>query len=362
MNIKISSKFRHKTELSPGQISKRRSYLAATFISCIVISLLGGTIHVLELGMTRMDQMRGLAGIDLSKEEDYIRGAGEEIFRHTEHEHNLKEGTTYNQDEATALLTEAQWQQLSVMIDIPAGEFIQGSDNKTTDDHNKPAHTVQLKAYKIDKYPVTNAEYAKFVAATGYTPPLNWANGSIPKDKELHPVTMVSYFNAQKYAEWVGKRLPTEAEWEKAARGKDSRRWPWGRDMDPSRLNTYYSVGSTTRVGSYESGISPYGIYDMAGNVSEWTNSDFKPYAGTKANLNTFKAKEAQIPRTGAERSMRVADFVTTEKKYKVMRGGSWKSDPFSNATYHRNYAWPQAASDFFGFRCVRDVGQKAKG
>ena len=360
MNINIARKFHHKTELTPEQVGRRRSYLAATIVSCVVLSLLGGTIHVLDLGMTRMDQMRGLAEIDLENEDDHIRGAGEEIFRHTEHEHNLKEGTTYSKDEAKALLTEEQWRQLAVMIDIPAGEFTQGSDNENTDDHNKPAHIVQLKTYKIDKYPVTNAEYAIFVAATGYTPPLDWKNGVIPKDKELHPVTMVSYFNAQKYAEWAGKRLPTEAEWEKAARGNDARRWPWGENMDPSRLNTYYSVGSTTRVGSYESGVSPFGIYDMAGNVSEWTDSDFKPYVGTKAHIQIFKAKEAQIPLTGSERSIRIAEFVSTEKKYKVMRGGSWKSDPFSNATYHRNYAWPQAASDFFGFRCVRDIKKQS--
>ncbi|MFV2057126.1 MAG: formylglycine-generating enzyme family protein, partial [Thiohalomonadales bacterium] len=311
--------------------------------------------------MNRMNQMRSLAGIDLKDEEKHIRGAGEEIFRHTEHEYNLTENKSYTKDEAEALLTQEQWRQLAVMIEIPAGEFIQGSDNKKTDDHNKPAHTVQLRAYRIDKYPVTNAEYARFVAATEYIPPLDWKGGHIPPGKELHPVTMVSYFNAQKYAEWAGKRLPTEQEWEKAARGKDGRRWPWGEKMDPTRLNTYYTVGSTTKVGSYKRGVSPYGIYDMAGNVSEWTDSNFLPYQGTNANTRTFQAKEAQIPATGAERSMRVADFVATEKRYKVMRGGSWKSDPFSNSTYHRNYAWPNAASDFFGFRTVRDIEQQVK-
>ena len=355
------STLRHKPDITPAQVAKRRRYLAATFVSCIVISLVGGTIHVLELGATRMNQMRQLAEINLDEEEQHIRGAGEEIFRHTEHEFNLKEGKTYTTDEAEALLTQEQWRQLAVMIDIPAGEFTQGSDNDSTDAHNKPAHSVTVAGYKIDKYPVTNAEYARFVAATGYTPPLHWKKGEIPAGKELHPVTMVSYFNAKKYAEWAGKRLPTEQEWEKAARGQDGRRWPWGEDMDPKRLNTYYNVGSTTRVGSYDNGVSPYGIYDMAGNVSEWTGSDFIPYIGTTANLHTFQAKEAQIPATGAERSMRVAEFVATEKRYKVMRGGSWKSDPFSNSTYHRNYAWPNAASDFFGFRCVRDLKEKLK-
>jgi len=354
--MKTEFTLHQRAALNAQQIAQRRSYLGATLVTCVVLALLGGTFHVLELGSMRMKEMRSKAEIDLEKETDHIRGAGEEIFVHTEHEHSLKNVKSYTKAEAVELLKSDQWQALEVMLTVPAGPFMMGTNNKRTDAHNRPEHEVTLAAYQIDKFPVTNAEYARFVAATGHIPPLHWNKGRMSPGTELHPVTMVSYFNAESYAKWAGKRLPTEEEWEKAARGTDGRRWPWGQDMDTKRLNTYYTVGSTTRVGSYSRGVSPYGAMDMAGNVSEWVASDFLPYVNSKAEAIVFQAKEAQIPVTGAERSMRMAEFAVTKKKYKVMRGGSWKSDPFSNSTYHRNYAWPNAASDFFGFRLARDL------
>ena len=341
---------------SGADIERRKKYLAATLVTCVVLSLVGGTIHVLELGANRMHDMRGKAQIDLEEEHHHVRAAGEDFYIQVEHEYGDAQSKTYTVAEAEALLTPDQWQELASMVTVPAGEYIVGTDSGRADVQDRPQHKVSLPAFQIDKYPVTNAQYARFIAATGYRPPLHWVKGKIPAGMEMHPVTMVSWFDAKRYAEWAGKRLPNEREWEAAARGTDARRWPWGDKMDPLRLNTYYQIGSTTNVLNYTQGASPYGVMDMAGNVSEWMADDFLPYSGSDAPSEMFLAKAAQVPTSGADRSMRVADFAMTNERYKVLRGGSWKSDPFSTSTYHRNFSWPNFASDFFGFRCVKDL------
>ncbi|MEQ1743021.1 MAG: formylglycine-generating enzyme family protein, partial [Candidatus Nitrotoga sp.] len=220
---------------------------------------------------------------------------------------------------------------------------------------NRPQHTVKIPAFWVDKYPVTNAQYAKFVVATSHRPPLNWKNGKIPSGEALRPVTMVSWYDAAAYAKWAGKRLPSEAEWEKSGRGTDGRRWPWGNKMEPERLNTYYNVGSTTNVNAYPNGVSPYGVMDMAGNVNEWTADDFAPYPGSDAPSDLFKGKIVQATNT------KEVELVPTGGKYKVLRGGSWKGDPFSSSVFHRNFAFANYASDFFGFRCASNPGEKDK-
>ncbi len=339
-----------------ADVERRKKYLAATLVTCVVVSLVGGTIHVLELGANRMHDMRGKAQIDLEAEKNHVRAAGEDFFRQFDHELGKAELEIYTEAEAEALLTPEQWQELSTMVTIPTGEYTVGTDSSRADVQDRPQHKVKLPAFQIDKYPVTNAQYARFVAATSYRPPLHWVKGKIPAGLEMHPVTMVSWFDAKAYAAWAGKRLPGEREWEAAARGTDGRRWPWGDKMDPSRLNTYYQIGATTKVLEYLVGASPYGVMDMAGNVSEWMADDFLPYSGSDAPEEMFMAKAAQVPASGADRSMRVADFALTNERYKVLRGGSWKSDPFSTSAYHRNFSWPNFASNFFGFRCVKDV------
>lgn len=349
-------KLRTPVPLTREQQLIRRRYVGATFVTCIVLSLVGGTIHVLELGANRMHDMRDKADIDLDNEHDHIRAAGEELFRQVDFEFGVQNHVSYTVAEAAALLTSEQWKELDQMIEIPAGEFLMGTDRKQSNAHNRPQHRVHTDTYKIDKYPVTNAQYARFVAATGYRPPLHWKDGKIPKGEEMHPVTMVSWTNASDYAKWAGKRLPTEAEWEKAARGSDGRRWPWGNQMDATRLNTYYAVGSTTPYNAYPEGASVYGVVDMAGNVNEWTADNFMPYEGSTAPASLFKARRAEAPRSGEGKATSMAEFKETEERYKVLRGGSWKSDPFSTATYHRNYAWPHFASDFFGFRCAQSM------
>lgn len=343
--------------VNPRDIARRKTFFAATLVTCAVVTFLGATIHVLQLGSNRMHDMRAKATYDEAQVGTHLRAAGEEFYRHVKSEYMPSKAPAYSVQEAEALLTPAQWRELATSVVIPAGEFVMGTDSGRADPQDRPEHKVGLPAFRIDKYLVTNAQYARFVAATGRRPPINWTNGKIAPGKERHPVTMVSWFDARAYAEWAGKRLPTEQEWERAARGTDARRWPWGDKMEPQRLNTYYHVGGTTDVGVYPSGASPEGLLDMAGNVSQWVEDEFLPYEGSNAPSNLFAAKVAELPVSPSERSMKVAEFAETQEHYRVLRGGSWKSDPFSTSSYHRNFAWPQMASDFFGFRCAQDAG-----
>ena len=177
------------------------------------------------------------------------------------------------------------------MVLIPAGEFIMGSDQGREDE--APAHLVYLDGFWIDQYEVTNQEYLRFVQETGISPPRYWLKGMYPSGQETYPVVGVRWKDAEAYCAWAGKRLPTEAEWEKACRGTEGKIYPWGNDPDPLRVNvTYPSEGPQPRqwddawallihpqpdehpslkpVGSYPDGVSPFGIYDLVGNASEW--------------------------------------------------------------------------------------------
>ena len=164
----------------------------------------------------------------------------------------------------------------SDMILIPARDFLMGDEKQS----------VHVDAFYVDKYPVTNAEYAKFVEATGHPPPPDWEEkgGTYPPDMANHPVVFVNWFDAQDYAAWAGKRLLTETEWEKAARGTDGRVYPWGDWFDKVMCNASEAgVGGTTPVGKYSPfGDSPYRVCDMAGNVWEWTATDWTPGSSSK--------------------------------------------------------------------------------
>lgn len=347
------------SSLSKEEIAVRKRYIGATFVTCVVLALVGGTIHVVQLGANRMAELKASGGYDREDPTKNIRAAGEDLFRNQQHEHKATHKITYTLDEAAALLPSKQWAVLEEAVTVPAGEFDMGTDNLKTDAQNRPAHTVYVPEFYIDKYPTTNAQYAQFVAQTDRRVPLNWVEGKFKPDKVLHPVTMVTWFDAKAYCEWAGKRLPTEAEWEKAARGNDGRRWPWGDVMDTKRLNNYYNVGKTTSVFTYDNGVSPYGVYDMAGNVQEWVFDSFEKYKDSDAPSVIFSAKKVVPSKDKEDRKAKMGSFINTDKKYKVMRGGSWKGDPFSASSYHRGYAWPNSTSDFFGFRCARDVQPK---
>lgn len=220
------------------------------------------------------------------------------------------------------------------MVLIPAGEFTMGSNDWWP--KSGPEHKRNLDAFHIDKYEVTNRKYKAFVDATGYNPPDNWENNKIPNGKVNHPVVYVSWFDADAYCRWEGKRLPTEAEWEKAARGADKRTFPWGDKFSRDRANTpQYGKEDTMPVGSFENGKSPYGVYDMAGNVWEWTADWFKPYP-----MNTHPDENYG-------------------EKYRVVRGGSWYDCTYyrcgiSAPSYNRIFFNPNTRNNNFGFRCAK--------
>jgi formylglycine-generating enzyme required for sulfatase activity len=169
------------------------------------------------------------------------------------------------------------------MIPIPAGEFLMGSDPKQdqrAEDREQPQHTLYLPDYYLAQTPVTNAQYQAFVEATAHRTPQHWQNGLPPHGKADHPVVHVSWFDALAYCRWLAEvtgkptRLPSEAEWEKGARGDDGRLYPWGNQWNAQCCNTQESaLDDTTPVGAYPQGASPYGLLDMVGNVWEWTSS-----------------------------------------------------------------------------------------
>jgi eukaryotic-like serine/threonine-protein kinase len=225
------------------------------------------------------------------------------------------------------------------MIAIPAGPFTMGQDGSKP--KNGPAHSVDLPAYEIDHFEVTNDEFAHFAEQSGYVTyaeqnsSKNWRD--VAEGKGNHPVVYITWDDATAYCEWAGKRLPTEAEWEKAARGDDGRAYPWGADFVAENGNFYEGgIRGTTAVGSFPAGASPYGVEDLAGNVREWTADDFVAYPGAAADADPFFGKGN-----------------------KVNRGGGWfdGEDGEIVTTYNRNAGPPAtSANDDIGFRCARDA------
>jgi formylglycine-generating enzyme required for sulfatase activity len=174
------------------------------------------------------------------------------------------------------------------MVPVPAGEFLMGSDPLADEDafpDEQPQHRLYLPDYSIARTPVTNARYAAFVQAAGHQPPEHWKGGKPPQGKDEHPVVNISWYDAMAYCAWLSKvtgksyRLPSEAEWEKGARGEDGRIYPWGNAWNAQRCNSEEGgTDDTMQVGTYPAGASPYGLLDMAGNVWEWCHSLYQSY------------------------------------------------------------------------------------
>jgi formylglycine-generating enzyme required for sulfatase activity len=239
------------------------------------------------------------------------------------------------------------------MILIPAGEFLMGSDpsvDKDARDEEQPQHTLYLPDYYLAKTPMTNAQYAAFVQAT-YRQPTHWEAGKPPSGEEDHPVVNVSWYDAVAYCHWLSEvtgrpyRLPSEAEWEKGARGTDGRIYPWGNQWDAKRCNTRESgKEGTTPVGVYPEGASPYGLLDMAGNVWEWTRSSW----GEDPEEPSFK--HPYDPADGRE------DLEAPDTVLRVLRGGSWFHLPdFARCVLRRRH-FPGSSFYHVGFRLVSPV------
>lgn len=179
---------------------------------------------------------------------------------------------------AGALTFSANPDPESEMVLVPAGEFVMGGDGRFSTNQK----TVYLKAFRIDKYEVSNREYKRFIDQTKRNPPDHWLEGNYLPGMDGHPVYGVSWEDARAYAQWSGKRLPSVAEWEKAARGTDGRLYPWGNQPDPKKCNAYeskprngtYGPESLDPVKSHPEGASPYDAYNMTGNVWEWTATE----------------------------------------------------------------------------------------
>ncbi len=222
---------------------------------------------------------------------------------------------------------------------IPMGEFTMGDEMH----YDSPPHPVVLDAYYIDKYEVSNARYAKFMEATGHAAPAYWDNRML--NKPMQPVVGVNWFDAKAFCTWEGKRLPSEAEWEKAAKGPEGNHYPWGHEYSEDKSNCCQNVRTTSNVDAYPKGVSGYGVFNMGGNVYEWVEDWYDPkyYVKSRA-LNPKGPEKAYI--WGAMGEM------------KVLRGGSWFAPSSSQHTSHRFWNKPENNSYGIGlgFRCAKDA------
>jgi formylglycine-generating enzyme required for sulfatase activity len=214
------------------------------------------------------------------------------------------------------------------MMVVAAGEFLMGE--------GEDRHSVYVAGFALARYPVTNAAYQSFVAATGYSPPRDWPDGRCIELLHDHPVTNVAWYDALAYCQWLSAvtdhpyRLPTEAEWEKAARGTSALTYPWGNEFDKTRCNTWEAgMGRTTPVDTYPTGASPYGVQDLVGNVWEWCSSVFADYP--------YRAHDGR------------EDLAAHD--WRALRGGSWLDYEWGARAARRLSGQPDYVSRNTGFR-----------
>jgi formylglycine-generating enzyme required for sulfatase activity len=239
------------------------------------------------------------------------------------------------------------------MIKIPGGKFVMGCDTARVD--ACPAHKVYIDEFYIDRYEVTNAQYKKFIDATGYpapyldpkeypwAEPFNWKENNFPDGTANLPVVLVSWDDAMAYAQWRGCRLPTEAEWEKAARGTKGLIYSWGNEWDSLKVNYQFSdwrrlIPADSSIGD----VSGYGVFHINGNVREWCLDWYK--------IDAYKDSPGKCPQGPGIGSR------------KVVRGGSWKTfDKARMTNFFRNSEFPSTKTIDLGFRCVKEVKNQSQ-
>ena len=341
------------------------------------------TLHALmrTAAEIRTDTLATLESVDLQSSHSLLAGGFvyNMVLQH-EYQHNetilqtlqLKTGDPYRAPRAVAAPAHGS-DTFDRMIRVSGGDYPIGTDDRSAAyDNERPQHVIPVRAFEIDAAPVSNAAYARFIADGGYERPEIWSDdgrawladsgarapkywdsstdGWMTRVMDVvapiapnHPVCHVCYHEADAYARWAGKRLPTEQEWEVAASWdpatSSNRRFPWG-DEDPNPLyaNVDQLFFGTTPVGAFEQNVSPLGCYGMIGDVWEWTSSDFVGYPGFIA----YPYPEYSEAFFGAE--------------YKVLRGGSWATRPGAIRNTFRNWDYPIRRQIFSGFRCARDV------
>lgn len=260
--------------------------------------------------------------------------------------------------DAKKILDTIEW------VTIPNGEFLMGSTPEEADAAYKeallrssllekrafetevPQHKVNVSSYQISKYEITNAQYRAFINATGRPTPQGLQGQEIWKDdnfnKDTQPIVGVTWFDAQAFAEWIGTSLPTEAQWERAARGTEGRIYPWGNDYPKTRHHANYGkrYNRLTSVGQFPNGNSPDGIADLAGNVWEWCLDEFDTTYYQK-NRNTIKQNPLNLHHRDVLKS-------------RVIRGGAWDSGSVFLRSALRSHFFPLESSHTIGFRVVR--------
>ncbi len=228
------------------------------------------------------------------------------------------------------------------MVVVPEGAFRMGANGTDTLEDERPQHEVWVDRFEMDRYEVTTGQYAEFLTSVAHPAPSQWESMDLARHHD-RPVVGVSWFEADAYCRWREKRLPTEAEWEKAARGTDGRLYPWGNQVPTDRsanfgLGARFSYSQVLApVQRYDDGRSPYGLYQMAGNVGEWV--------GDWYGASYYETSTAKNP-TGP-------DFGS----FRVVRGGSWSDLPKYLLTYGRFKLPPETRNSYTGFRCVRRAG-----
>ncbi len=313
------------------------------------------TLDYLE--KVRKQVLQRLEVVDIAKEERLWRFLIQHESQHCEIISFVLELMKWEKGKIENISYTSSHNNITEMVLIPAGEFEQGSNDIYALDNERPGHKVYLESYYIDRYPVTCGQYRLFMEAGGYQDsqwwseagwkwreteqvikPLYWSGEG---NWDNHPVCGVSWYEAEAYSRFVGKRLPTEAEWEKAAswdaKAACRRIYPWG-DKSPSSKNCNCDrlIGHTTPVDKYPEGQSAYGLYDTLGNVWEWTGSWFDGYDGFQS-----------YPYIGYSQ-------VYFDNKHRVLKGGSWATRHWGLRNSFRNWYYPGVYQIFAGFRCAK--------